>query len=160
VVRQLNAAAPALEPVLDRLPKLSTDTVHIVSRLSGIPALRDTLKLVSAVGPLVPKLEAGARNLVTLLRFTAPRAKGIAAFFANMASATAHGDSHGRWARFYIGLEPGELSDHPTPADCSRGAHPTAGVCHNAYPKPGDAAHNQPFKPGSYPHLRPYDPPK
>ncbi len=160
LVSKLNAAAPDLEPVLDRLPKLSTDTVHIVSRLSGIPALRDTLKLVSAVGPLVPKLEAGARNLVTLLRFTAPRANGIAAFFANMASATAHGDSHGRWARFYINLEPGELADSPTAANCRPGAHPTAGVCHNAYTKPGDAAHEKPYVPGSYPHLKPYDPPR
>ena len=92
LVHKLNAAAPSLVPVLDRLPKLSTDTVHIVSQLSGIPALRNTLQLVTAVGPLVPNLEASARNLVTLLRFTAPRAKGIAAFFANMASVTAHGD--------------------------------------------------------------------
>ncbi len=158
LVQKLNEDAPALVPVLDRLPKLSTDTVHIVSRLSGIPALRNTLELVSAVGPLVPKLEAGARNLVTLLRFTAPRARGISAFFANMASVTAHGDSDGKWARFYIGTEPGELDDSPTPADCAPGAQPTAGVCHNAYPKPGDAAHNRPYKRGSYPRLRPYNP--
>ncbi len=160
LVHKLNAAAPSLVPVLDRLPKLSTDTVHIVSRLSGIPALRNTLQLVTAVGPLVPNLEASARNLVTLLRYTAPRSKGIAAFFANMASVTAHGDENGRWARFYIGTEPGELDDQPTPANCAPGAHPTTGVCHNAYPKPGDAAHDQPYRKGSYPHLKPYDPPR
>jgi phospholipid/cholesterol/gamma-HCH transport system substrate-binding protein len=159
LVDQLNAAAPDLKPVLAKLPQLSADTVDVVSHLAGIPTLRKTLRIVKIIGPLVPRLEAATRNLVTQLRYTAPRAKGIAAFSANIASATAHGDSSGKWARFYIGTEPGELDDNPTPNDCSPGSTPTAGVCHNAYTKPRDAAHNKPYVPGSYPRLHAFNPP-
>lgn len=161
LVQKLTRAAPALKPILDRLPTLSADTVDMVRRLSGIPALRKSLQLVSAIGPLVPRLEAAARDLIPSLRYTAARANGTAAFFANMASATAHGDSEGRWARFYIGLEPGELSDVPTATDAQcRNGTAAVGVCHNAYPKPNDALHPQPYQPGSYPRLKPFDPPK
>jgi hypothetical protein len=77
-----------------------------------------------------------------------------------MASVTAHGDEAGRWARFAILFEPGELSDLPTPSTCSPDddAAPNAGFCHNAYPEPGDAENPEPYEPGSYPRLKPYDP--
>jgi phospholipid/cholesterol/gamma-HCH transport system substrate-binding protein len=159
LVNKLNAAAPDLKPILDQLPQLSADTVDVVSHLSGIPTLRKTLEVVKIIGPLVPALEAATRNLVPQLQYMAPRTKSLSSFFANMASATAHGDSIGRWARFYIGTEPGELTDNPLPNNCAPGQHPTIGVCHNAYPKPGDAKNNQPYVKGSYPRLRPFNPP-
>ncbi len=158
LVNQLNAAAPDLKPILAQLPQLSSDTVDVISHLAGIPTLRKTLEVVKIVGPLVPDLEAAVRNLVPQLRYTARRGKPIAGFFANMAGATSHGDSKGNWARFYIGTEPGELADTPTPANCAKGQTPTSGVCHNSYPKPGDALNPQPYVPGSYPRLRPYNP--
>jgi phospholipid/cholesterol/gamma-HCH transport system substrate-binding protein len=158
LVNKLNAAAPDLKPILAQLPRVATDTVDVISHLSGIPTLRKTLEVVKAIGPLVPDLEAATRNLVPMLRYTAPRAKGIAGFFANMAASTSHGDNVGHFARFYIGTEPGELLDHPTPNDCSSGQPPITGVCHNAYPKPGDASNPQPYEPGSYPRLKPYNP--
>jgi phospholipid/cholesterol/gamma-HCH transport system substrate-binding protein len=159
LVDALNKAAPELRPILAKLPGLAADTDDVFSKLSGLPTLRKTLAVVRIVGPLVPQLEAATRNLVPQLRYMAPRAKSIAAFFANMASATAHGDSKGRWARFYIGTEPGELDDNPTPNDCSPGASPVLGVCHNAYPTPNDALHNKPYVEGSYPRLKPFNPP-
>jgi len=159
LVDKLNRAAPDLKPVLAQLPRLSADTVDVVSHLAGVPTLKKTLRIVKIIGPLVPKLEAATRNLVPQLQYTAPRANGIASFFANMAGVTAHGDSSGKWARFYIGTEPGELNDNPTPANCGPGQTPTTGVCHNAYTKPGDAAHNKPYVPGSYPRLHAFNPP-
>ena len=159
LVNQLNRAAPDLKPILAQLPKLSADTVDVVSHLAGVPTLKKTLRIVKVIGPLVPNLEAATRNLVPQLRYIAPRAKAIAAFFANMAGATAHGDSKGKWARFYIGTEPGELSDNPTPANCGPNQTPTSGVCHNTYTKPGDAAHNKPYVPGSYPRIHAFNPP-
>ena len=56
------------------------------------------------------------RNLVPLLRYAAPRTRGIVSFFSNFAGLTAHGDSDGAWARFAIMFEPGEVADAPTPA--------------------------------------------
>jgi hypothetical protein len=101
------------------------------------------------------------RNLVPLLRYAAPRTKGIVSFFANMASVTAHGDSDGAWARFAILFEPGELTDSPAQATCrpEDDGPLNAGFCQNAYPQPGDAADPEPYQPGSYERLKPYDPP-
>jgi phospholipid/cholesterol/gamma-HCH transport system substrate-binding protein len=161
LVRELREAAPELTPIFDDLPSVTADTVDIVSDLSGIPALRKTLEMVNLIGPSVPQIEAATRNLVTLLGYTAPRARSIGAFFANFAGALARGDSVGRWARFAILFEPGELSDQPTPATCrpEDDVAPNAGFCHNAYPGPSDPLDNEPYERGSYPRLEPFDPP-
>ena len=78
-----------------------------------------------------------------------------------MASVTAHGDSTGRWARFAILFEPGELNDAPTPSVCTPedDVPANAGFCHNAYPAVGDALDPEPYEPGSYPRQQPFDPP-
>jgi hypothetical protein len=77
-----------------------------------------------------------------------------------MASVTAHGDSLGRWARFAIILEPGEILDIPTPSICrpEDDVPLNAGLCHNAYPKPDDPLDNEPYEPGSYKRLKPFTP--
>ena len=164
MVRDLREAAPYLEPTLADFGPLTEDTIEISNTLSGIPTLRKLLKVVILAGPAVPGLEAGVRNLIPLLRYTAPRIGGITSFFANMASATAHGDSAGKWARFAIMFLPGELLDSPSPATCrpEDDIAANSGVCHNAYPGPGDAADPEPYEPGSYERLKPYDvpPPK
>jgi phospholipid/cholesterol/gamma-HCH transport system substrate-binding protein len=161
LLRELRAAAPDLATTFSDLGPLAADTVDTVKSISGLPTLRKVLEVVVQSRPAVPGLEASVRNLVPLLRYAAPRANGITSFFANMASATAHGDSDGAWARFAILFEPGELTDVPTPAVCAPedDLPKNTGLCHNAYPDPGDALDPEPYRPGSYPRLEPYTPP-
>ncbi len=159
LVEEIREAAPDLAPALADVGPLAADTVETVKDVSGLPSLRRLLRVVVLGGPAVPGLEASVRNLIPLLSYTAPRTPGIVSFFSNFASLTAHGDSDGKWARFAIMFEPGEVADTPLPAACADGDVPASGgVCHNAYPEPGDAADPQPYEPGSYPHLKPYDP--
>jgi phospholipid/cholesterol/gamma-HCH transport system substrate-binding protein len=161
LVAELRDAAPDLAPAIADIGPLAADTTETVKDVSGLPSLRKLLRVVVLGGPAVPGLEASVRNLVPLLRYTAPRIRGIASFFSNFAGLTAHGDSDGAWARFAIMFEPGELTDQPTKATCypEDDVPQNAGLCHNAYPEPGDALDPEPYVPGSYPRLRPYDPP-
>ncbi|MGH2985672.1 MAG: hypothetical protein ACRDLO_03155, partial [Solirubrobacterales bacterium] len=161
LVRELRAAAPDLATTFSDLGPLAADTVDTVKSISGLPTLRKVLEVVVQSGPAVPGLEASVRNLVPLVRHAAPRVNGITSFFANMASATAHGDGDGAWARFAILFEPGELTDVPTPAVCAPedDLPGNTGLCHNAYPGAGDALDPEPYQPGSYPRLEPFTPP-
>jgi ABC-type transporter Mla subunit MlaD len=161
LVRELRRAAPELAPVLDDLPAVAADSVDVTSGLSGIPALRKTLEVVNLVEPSIEGIEAQTLNLVPVLRYLAARRESLGAFFANMAAVTAHGDRLGKWARFAILFEPGELLDRPLPATCrpEDDVTPNLGLCYNAYPAPGDARDNEPYEPGSYERLKPFDPP-
>jgi phospholipid/cholesterol/gamma-HCH transport system substrate-binding protein len=161
LLAQIREAAPDLEPALAEIGPLASDTIEITKNVSGLPTLRKLLRVVELGGDAVPGLEASVRNLVPLLRYAAPRTKGIVSFFANMASVTAHGDGDGAWARFAILFEPGELTDSPAQATCrpEDDGPLNAGFCQNAYPQPGDAADPEPYQPGSYERLKPYDPP-
>lgn len=161
LVRKLRRAAPAITPAIAEVAPLADDVTGSIARLSTIPALRQLLKTITLVGPLVPDIEAATRNLVTLLSYTAPRADGLGAFFANTAAAFSRGDSDGKWVRFAILFEQGEVDDTPTPAVCEPedDVPANAGFCHNAYPKPNDALDPEPYAPGSYPRLRAFDPP-
>jgi phospholipid/cholesterol/gamma-HCH transport system substrate-binding protein len=161
LLAEIRDAAPDLEPALAEIGPLAADTVEITKDVSGLPTLRKLLRVVTLAGDAVPGLEASVRNLVPLLRYAAPRTKGIVSFFSNMASATAHGDSDGAWARFAILFDPGELTDNPEPATC-RPEDDVAlnlGFCQNAYPRPNDALDPEPYEPGSYERLQPYTPP-
>jgi phospholipid/cholesterol/gamma-HCH transport system substrate-binding protein len=160
LVRRLRRAAPELAPAFADIGPLSSDTIQTVKDVSGLPSLRKLLRLVILGGPTVPGLEASVRNLVPLLRYAAPRVKGIDSFFANFAGLTSHGDSTGKWARFAIMFLPDEVADRKE-SSCLDGDPPpsSTGACHNAYPGPGDASDPQPFEPGSYPRLKPYEPP-
>jgi phospholipid/cholesterol/gamma-HCH transport system substrate-binding protein len=161
LLAQIREAAPDLEPALAEIGPLASDTIEITKNVSGLPTLRKLLRVVELTGDTVPGLEDSVRNLVPLLRYAAPRTKGIVSFFANMASVTAHGDSDGAWARFAILFEPGELTDNPAAATCrpEDDVPLNAGFCQNAYPQPGDAADPEPYEPGSYERLEPYSPP-
>ncbi len=161
VVSGLRRGAPDLVTILSEVGPLSGDAIDAIAGLAGIPSLRKTLEIVTLLRTTAPKLAPAARNLVGGLRYTAPRAGGIASFFANFASVTAHGDSTGRWARFSILFEPGEANDAPTPATCEPEDDIPAntGFCHNAYPEPNDALDPEPYVPGSYPRVQPFDPP-
>jgi phospholipid/cholesterol/gamma-HCH transport system substrate-binding protein len=161
LVREVRKAAPDLAPALADIGPLASDTVETVKDVSGLPSLRKLLRVVVLGGPAVPGLEASVRNLVPLLRYAAPRTKGIVSFFSNFAGLTAHGDSDGAWARFAIMFEPGEIADSPTPATClpEDDVAPNLGLCHNAYPAPDDARDPEPYEPGSYERLKPYKPP-
>jgi phospholipid/cholesterol/gamma-HCH transport system substrate-binding protein len=161
LLAEVRDAAPDLAPAISDLGPLAADTVKAVKEVSGLPTLRKLLRVVVLGGPSVPGLEAAVRNLVPLLRYAAPRSRGIVSFFSNLDSVTAHGDADGAWARFAILFDPGELTDNPEPATCypEDDVPVNTGFCQNAYPKPGDAADPEPYEPGSHPHLKPYKPP-
>jgi virulence factor Mce-like protein len=161
LVDELRRAAPDLAPALADLGPFARDTIEVVRDVSGVPTRRKLLRVVVLAGPAVPGIEAMVRNMVPLVRYTAPRTKGIVSFFSNMASATAHGDSEGRWARFATLFDPGEITDDPLPAICrpEDDLPLNVGLCQNAYPEPNDALDPEPYESGSYPRLQPYDPP-
>ena len=158
LVREVREAAPDLAPALADVGPLAGDTIETVKNVSGLPTLRKLLRVVLLAAPAVPGLEAGVRNLVSLLRYAAPRANGIVSFFSNMAGVTNHGDSDGAWARFGIIFEPGQLLDFRTPSVCrpEDDLPVNLGVCRNAYPEPNDGLDNEPYEPGSYERLKPY----
>jgi virulence factor Mce-like protein len=158
LVRDLDRVAPDLAEVIHQVPDMATDLVDAGAGLSNIRTLPRVLELQNLLEPVIEPLESAVRNLVTTLRYFAPRATAVASFFSNFAGGTNTGDSDGKWARIFFDFEPGEFLDRPTPANCDAPL-PTTGVCHNAYPEPGDAVANKPYKRGSYPRLMPYDPP-
>lgn len=165
-VAKLRAIAPDLRPVLAQLGPLSRDGADLIAalkpfRVAASPLLKTTRVLLGFTAPLIKQLEPATTNLVSMQRYLAPRSDSVAAFFANIASALAHGDSTSKWARFALSPEPGEFADAPTPATCrpEDDVAVNAGLCHNAYPFPRDASDPEPYEPGSYPRLLPYVPP-
>jgi phospholipid/cholesterol/gamma-HCH transport system substrate-binding protein len=162
VIAELRRGAPDLTAILGDAAPLFGDAVDVIGGLAAVPSLREALELVTLAGPVAPKLAPAARNLVATLRYTAPRADAITAFFANFAGVTAHGNGQGKWSRFSILFEPGELLDLKTPAICQPedDLPVNTGFCHNAYPAPQDALDNEPYEPGSYPRLEAFDPPR
>ena len=165
-VRRLRVLAPDLRPALAHLGPLSRDAANLIAglkpfRVAASPLLKKARALLGISGPLVRQLAPATLNLVATLRYLGPRSDSVAAFFANIASALAHGDARGKWARFGLLAEVGEITDLPTPAVCSPedDLPVNTGLCHNAYPSPRDAANPEPYADGSYPRLRPYVPP-
>jgi phospholipid/cholesterol/gamma-HCH transport system substrate-binding protein len=152
VIADLREAAPELSAVLADLPGVVADTIEVVGKLSGVPTMRELLEVVQLVGPSVPGIEAAARNLVPLLRYTSQRADGIGAFFANLRGSGHSGDSDGNWLRTAVAFDPNLASDLPS-TTC-----PTT-LCFNAFTQPGDAADPQPYEAGTYPRQYPFDPP-
>lgn len=138
--RSLVALRPALADtrvLLGRTPALAAAALPALARLrSALPALARTSR---ALGPAL-------RDVVPMLRYLAPRANTIAAWFSNTAALGQDGDAKGRWARFFVGFDPSTAVGAP-------GAPPG-----NAYTPPGDATHNRAYHPGDFPRLQPYTP--
>jgi phospholipid/cholesterol/gamma-HCH transport system substrate-binding protein len=154
LIDELRKASPKLSGVLADLPRIMAETVGVTGRLSGVPTMRELLKVIRLIAPAVPGIEAAARNMQPLLAFTGARSKGIGNFFANLRGATAPSDADGHWLRTAAVLDPFLGIDVNGAAGC-----PEIGLCYNGYPGPGDTLDPQPYEPGSYPRLYPYDPP-
>lgn len=165
-LRRLRAIAPDLRPVLAKIGPLSRDAADVIAglrpfRKATAPLWRTAVTTLQLSAPVVTKLDPAVRNLVGFMQYLAPRSNSVAAFFSNIAGALAHGDSNGSWARFGLNIEPGELSDTPTPAVCQPedDVPVNAGLCQNAYPFANDAVDPEPYTAGSYPRLEAYTPP-
>lgn len=165
LIADLRDLAPDAIPALKAIGPLSRKSAAVIEglepqRIAAEPVLPQLLKVSRESLPVVQGFAPASRNLVPTLDYVAPRANSFSAFFANLASATAHGDSLSRWARFHFTFEPGEQSDVPTPSVCQPedDIAPNAGFCQNAYPEPNDALNPEPFN-GTYPRLLPFTPP-
>jgi phospholipid/cholesterol/gamma-HCH transport system substrate-binding protein len=155
LIAQLRKAAPKLSGVLADLPQIMAETVGVTGRLSGVPTMRELLKVIRLIAPAVPGIEASARNMQPLLAYTGARAKAIGNFFANLRGATGSADADGHWIRTAAVLDPFLGVDVNGEDGC-----PEFGLCYNGYPSPGDSLDPQPYEPGSYPRLYPFDPPE
>jgi phospholipid/cholesterol/gamma-HCH transport system substrate-binding protein len=162
LVERLREIAPDLVPAIHALGPVADDASALIPGLSTtVAVLRPTLKLISNLKPVVGEILPAVRNTVAQVQYTAPRARNLAALFANLAGVSKNGDERSRWVRFGIIIEPGEGDDIPTPATCypEDDVPANQGFCHNAYPRPLDPLNNEPYVPGSYPRLHPFNPP-
>jgi phospholipid/cholesterol/gamma-HCH transport system substrate-binding protein len=152
-VRDLRAAATPLAAALRAAPAPLDDLATVLQgagalRAAATPALRSLERALPVLTPAVRALGPALANVVPMLDYLAPRTRTIAAWFSNTDALGRNGDAKGRWARFFIGIDPSSALGIP-------GA---AAPRQNAYTPPGDAAANQPFKPGDFPRLQPYAP--
>jgi phospholipid/cholesterol/gamma-HCH transport system substrate-binding protein len=132
----LRAAVPALRDaraLVADLPEL---------RRAATPVLAAARRLLPAAGPALARLGPDLANVVPIVRYLAPRTDTITAWFANTSALGQNGDSKGRWARFFVMLDPASALGSP-------GAPPG-----NSYTRPGDARDNQAYRPGDFPRLR------
>jgi phospholipid/cholesterol/gamma-HCH transport system substrate-binding protein len=152
VVGQLEAAAPAVTEALRAAPAVTASLDRVLAQAGAIrqaagPALAALSGLAAPAGQALTRLGPALADLVPVAQYLAPRANTIAAWFANTADLGSSGDANGKWARFFITLDPS------TALGLGSGAPPG-----NSYTAPNDAAHNAPFRAGDYPRLEPYTP--
>lgn len=152
VVGALGDAGPDLASALRALPPTLRDLDAVLVRAPALrraatPALAALRALSPAALPAVRRLSPALANLVPMLDYLSGRRDTIAAWFSNTADLGSHGDAKGRWARFFIMLDP--ASGFGSPAGAPPG---------NAYTTPHDAAHNAPYRAGDFPRLLPYAP--
>jgi hypothetical protein len=118
-----------------------------------VPFLDRALPIVRAARPVARGLAPALGNTVPIARYLKPRRNTIAAWFANTDDLGQNGDSKGKWARFFLFVEPGTAFGLPGTSENSGNA-----FRNNAYTQPDDAAHNEAFEPGGYPRLEPFKP--
>jgi hypothetical protein len=82
-----------------------------------------------------------------MARWLAPRKRTVASWFSNTAALGTNGDAKGRWARFFIFLDPATFTGQKST------------LPENAYTGPDDALNPQPFKTGDFDRLLPTVPP-
>lgn len=147
VVADVRTAAPPVTELLRDAAPAVADARALAARLpalrqAGLPALEDARKLLPAAGPALERLGPVLANVVPMVTYLAPRSQTIAAWFANTSALGQSGDAKGRWARFFVMLDPATALGAPgAPAG-------------NSYTQPGDAAANQPYAAGDFPRLR------
>lgn len=161
-VTDLAASARALRPVIDQLDPTVRAAGGLVDSLpkladAAVPALRAAEPDIAAIPGVSSWLVPSLRNLIPMLGWLRPRARDYAAVFANVASATASGDSTGPWARAFPVFDPYEVYSRQT--QCRPGLRTYGNVCSNPYPEPGDAVDPQPAKARPFPRLLPYPEP-
>ncbi|MCW3040068.1 MAG: hypothetical protein JWM31_1973, partial [Solirubrobacterales bacterium] len=110
------------------------------------PALRSLDRTLPVLTPALRALGPALADVVPMLDYLAPRTRTIAAWFSNTDDLGQGGDAKGRWARFFIGLDPNSAFAIP------------GGPSQSAYTQPGDALHNAAHRAGDFPQLRPYLP--
>jgi phospholipid/cholesterol/gamma-HCH transport system substrate-binding protein len=158
LLADLRSAGPRLTPALEDLRPAADDLRTLLSRLPAfadhaLPFLDRALPIVNAARPVARGLAPSLANLVPIARYLEPRRNTIAAWFANTDDLGLNGDSKGKWARFFLFIEPGTGFGLPGTSENSGNA-----FRNNAYTKPDDAAHNEPHEPGDYPRLLPFEP--
>jgi virulence factor Mce-like protein len=152
VAGQLAAAAPDLTSAFRAAPSVTASLDRVLAqgaaiRRAAVPALDELAALAAPARQGLLQLGPALADLVPVIQYLGPRANTIAAWFANTADLGSSGDAKGKWARFFIMLDPS------TALGIKAGA--PAG---NSYTAPNDAAHNAPYEPGDYPRLEPYAP--
>jgi phospholipid/cholesterol/gamma-HCH transport system substrate-binding protein len=152
VAGQLEAAAPAVTEALRAAPSVTSSLDRVLAQAGAIrraagPALATLSTIAAPAGQALTRLGPALADLVPVAQYLAPRANTIAAWFANTADLGSSGDAKGKWARFFITLDPS------TALGIKSGAPPG-----NSYTAPNDVPHNAPFQAGDYPHLEPYTP--
>ena len=147
VVADVRAAAGPLTgtlraavPVLRDADALAADLPAL--RRAALPVLAQARTLLPVAAAALDRAGPDLANLVPMVRYLAPRADTITAWFANTSALGQNGDSKGRWARFLVMMDPATATGSP-------GGAPAG----NAYTQPGDARDNQPYKPGDFPRL-------
>lgn len=151
VLSNLSASSPALASALASLRpasrdlKASLDGLGTLNRVA-VPALDRVERVMTIAKPFADNALPVLANLVPIMGFLNEHEREFASWFSNTRALSSHGDSKGRWARFFIFAE-------PQVALGIKGS-----VEHNAYPPPGDQDHNESYRPGSYPRLMPYLP--
>src|SRR4051794_23572440 len=147
----VEAVAPHLSGALRALPKTASAADRLMTALpsverSALPAFATARHDLPAIDSAVRALGPALRDTIPMLRYLAPRANTIAAWFSNTDALGQNGDVKGRWARFFVGFDP------------SSGFGLPRGPPGNSYTEPGDAAHSSGFRPGDFPHLMPFRP--
>jgi phospholipid/cholesterol/gamma-HCH transport system substrate-binding protein len=149
---RLTAAAPGITEALRAAPSVTASLDRVLAqadaiRRTALPALGALAPLATTGREALRLLGPALADLVPVAHYLGLRANTIAAWFANTADLGSSGDAKGKWARFFITLDPS------TAVGVKAGAPPG-----NSYAPPNDAAHNVPYNPGAYPRLEPYAP--
>jgi phospholipid/cholesterol/gamma-HCH transport system substrate-binding protein len=148
VVADVRAAAPPLTATLRAAAPVLRDADALAADLPALrraaePVLADASRLLPVAAAALDRGGPDLANVVPMVRYLAPRADTITAWFANTSALGQNGDSKGRWARFLVMMDPATALGQPG------GAPPG-----NAYTRPGDARDNQAYRPGEFPRLR------
>ncbi|MEV4422564.1 MlaD family protein [Patulibacter sp. NPDC049589] len=152
VVRDLRAASPDLAAAAAAVPATAGDVDAILRggrklERAASPVLNAAPALLDAAGPAARAAKPALGNAATIARWLEPRKKTVASWFSNTAAIGTNGDDKGRWARFFIFIDPATLLGQK------------ADIPNNAYTPPNDATNPQPFKAGDFERLLPTVPP-